>query len=294
MRRDATGTSTVAAIGVFDGVHLGHQALLRRARRDAVDRGCRMTAITFHPHPLAVVAPDRAPRLLMSIGRRQDALLAAGADDVVVLPFDAAMAAQTPEQFVDEVLLRHGVVQVVVGEDFRFGANASGDVATLAALGDRRGFSVTAVAIVTAAAERVSSTGIRHHLSAGRVAAVAGALGRPHAVEGHLGHRGSTVILRDATGLLPATGEYIVTVVSGGQAVPGAASVADHVVTLHMHGGVGARVRLHEQVLVTFEQRVGEASPLHSGVDAPARHHRYPAGTIRHPLSQWQTTGVTQ
>jgi riboflavin kinase/FMN adenylyltransferase len=154
---------TVAAIGVFDGVHVGHQALLRRTVEMARELGCTAAVLTFHPHPACVVAPERAPRLLYSIEERRELLQAQGIDEVRVLAFDARMAAMTPEEFAAGPL--RGVRGIVVGEDFRFGKGRSGDVGTLAALG----FDVRPVAAVRMRGLVVSSSEIRKRVEGGEV-----------------------------------------------------------------------------------------------------------------------------
>lgn len=184
---------TVLCIGVFDGVHGGHRALLAEGRRQADALGLPLVAVTFDPHPMSVVAAHHAPRSLSTLDHRTDLLLDAGADSVDVLPFDERMAAMTPEEFIAiELVERLGAKAVVVGEDFRFGHRAAGSVAVLAAEGERRGFAVTGVGLV-GDGERWSSTRIRSLLDEGDVRAAAGQLGRPYALDGtvvHGDHRG--------------------------------------------------------------------------------------------------------
>ncbi len=177
---------TVVTIGNYDGVHRGHQVILDRARRvgDGIGGDVPVVVVTFDPHPVAVLAPDRAPAALTTIEQRARLLAGAGADHVLVLPFDRDMASWSPEEFVHRVLVDalHAAA-VVVGANFRFGHRASGHVDTLDELGASLGFAVDAVGLV--GGERPwSSTLVREALAAGDVATAADVLGRPHTVEG--------------------------------------------------------------------------------------------------------------
>jgi riboflavin kinase / FMN adenylyltransferase len=185
---------SVATIGVFDGVHRGHQAILARVREAARAEGVPAVAITFDPNPLAVIRPeDPSPPRLTSVDRRIEELLASGADAVLVLEFTEELAWMEPEAFVRDVLVdRLHVRRVVVGANFRFGHRAAGDTSTLAELGRRFGFTVDAVPLIGADAVW-SSSAVRAFVAAGDVRAAAGILGRPHRVEGevvHGDHRG--------------------------------------------------------------------------------------------------------
>lgn len=204
-------------IGVFDGVHRGHRALLAEGRRQADALGLPLTAVTFSPHPMSVVGPHHAPRSLSTLGHRRALLLEAGADDVDVLQFDAAMSARSPEDFItDELVDRLGARAVVVGEDFRFGHRAAGTVDTLRSVGEQSGFTVTGVGLV-GDGERWSSTRIRALLDDGAVAEAAGQLGRPYALDGtvvHGDHRGRELgyptanLAWDDDPVIPADGVY--------------------------------------------------------------------------------------
>lgn len=177
---------SVVTVGVFDGVHLGHRAVLRQALEAARRSGdLPVVVVTFDPHPMRVVRPDVAPDLLGAVERRVRLLGEAGADAVLVLPFTRELSQLTPEEFVRRVLIDalHATV-VVVGEDFRFGHRAAGDVTLLRQLGERLGFTVEAVGEQADSAERYSSTRARRLLLAGEVEEAARVLGRPYAVEG--------------------------------------------------------------------------------------------------------------
>lgn len=176
---------TVVTIGNFDGVHLGHRQVLARARAVAAEQGIdRVVVVTFDPHPMAVLRPEHAPVILTSIPTRLELLAEAGADAVLVLPFDRDVASWAPEEFIDRVLvdaLHAGAV--VVGANFRFGRRASGDVALLEEVGGDRGFTVTGVDL-DGGPQVWSSTYVRSCLAAGDVAGAAQALGRPFTVRG--------------------------------------------------------------------------------------------------------------
>ena len=155
---------SVVVIGNFDGVHRGHQALIRAAR--AGEPAARVVAVTFWPHPMTVVRPDQAPPLLTSLSRRRELLRAAGVDEVVVVEFTSEVAGWSPSEFVAAVLAPLRPRRVVVGENFRFGFRASGDVATLAELGRGR-FEVLALPLVSDGTQPSSSTAIRHAVADG-------------------------------------------------------------------------------------------------------------------------------
>ena len=173
---------TVVTIGNFDGVHRGHQHVIGAAR--AAAGGRPVVAVTFDPHPFAVLRPDHAPMLLTTIDRRAELLADAGVSGVLVVPFDRELAAWSPQRFVEEILvgtLHAGVI--AVGANFRFGAKAAGDVALLVELGRRHDFDVVAVDL-DGGPQVWSSTYVRTCLYSGDVEGAAEALGRPFAVRG--------------------------------------------------------------------------------------------------------------
>jgi len=177
-------TARAVTIGVFDGVHLGHQALLQRLREEA-GPGLVPTVLTFDRHPLRVVAPEREPERLTADALRIELLRQAGAAAVVALPFDAAAAGLSPEAFVREVLIeRLGARLAVVSSAFRFGAGGRGDPAALRRIGREQGLAVCEVPPRMLDGRRVSSTRIRQALKAGDVELAARLLGRHHVVEG--------------------------------------------------------------------------------------------------------------
>lgn len=176
---------TVVSVGNFDGVHLGHQHVLGVAREEADRLGVgTVVAVTFDPHPIAVLRPEHAPPTLTSIASRARLLAGCGADALLVLPFDRAVAALTPEQFVERVLVDGLQAQgVVVGANFRFGARAAGDVALLGELGREHDFHVVGVPL-DGGPQVWSSTYVRQCLACGDVSGAAEALGRPFTVRG--------------------------------------------------------------------------------------------------------------
>ena len=178
------GSSTVT-IGVFDGVHRGHQRIVTRAAEAAAARRRPLVVVTFEPHPAEVVRPGSHPPLLCTLRRRVQLLTELGADAVCVLAFTFEFSQLGPEEFVRAVLAdRLHARQVVVGENFRFGHRAAGDVALLAELGEKYDFSAEGVPLLTEDGVTISSSSIRDRLAAGDVAGAAHGLGRPHRVEG--------------------------------------------------------------------------------------------------------------
>ena len=175
---------TTVVIGNFDGVHRGHRTVISRARRVADGSGTPLVAVTFDPHPMAVLRPEHAPSTLTDLDTRATLLADAGVDHVLVLPFDRGVASWSPEQFVDTVLVeRLHAAAVVVGANFRFGNKAAGDVALLRAVGEQRGFAAEGVAL-DGGPQVWSSTYVRTCLATGDVAGAAEALGRPFTVRG--------------------------------------------------------------------------------------------------------------
>jgi riboflavin kinase / FMN adenylyltransferase len=212
---------TVVTLGNFDGVHRGHREVLTRVVREAADRGALPVAVTFEPHPIAVLYPDRAPAAVMSLEQRLDALASVGIGAVLVIEFTPQFAQQTPEEFVRGTFVDAlGACAVVVGKDTRFGVRNSGDVGTLRELGALHGFEVVALDDIGEGPHegaRWSSTQLRAELLAGNVDHAAQIIGRPHRVTGtvvHGDHRGRELgyptanLSQDHEGLVPADGVY--------------------------------------------------------------------------------------
>ena len=175
---------SVVTVGTFDGVHLGHRAVLDEIAGRARIAGRMSVLVTFEPHPLAVVNPAAAPPRLTTAAERIEALATCEIDRVVVLRFDRAMAALEPEAFVEQVLLeRCGMRELVIGHDHGFGRGRRGDVAMLREMGSVRGFTVDVVEEVAGASgQPVSSTAIRRAVAGGDLVTAAALLGRRHAL----------------------------------------------------------------------------------------------------------------
>jgi len=230
---DARGAAI--ALGNFDGVHLGHLAVIESARATAETLGAPLGAAVFEPHPRRFFQPDAAPFRLQTSEQRARALGAAGVDEVFELGFDAALAQSTDRAFAEHVLRGVlGAVHVSVGKNFRFGKGRMGDVASLTALGAEFGFSVEALTPVTDGEERISSTAIRDAIGKGDMARAAAMLGRPWAIEGEVlkgFQRGRefgfpTANLALGEYVRPRLGVYAVRVdVGDGALLPGVASV---------------------------------------------------------------------
>ncbi len=191
-----TGMAPACAltIGNFDGVHRGHQAMLALLRSEARHRGVPSCVMTFEPHPrdyFAAVArkPALAPARIATLRDKLGELAACGVDQCVVLPFNAAFAAQAPDAFIRDVLVQGlGVKYVLVGDDFRFGAKRAGDYAMLDAAGAASGFDVARMNSYEVRGLRVSSSAVREALNQGRMDDAAALLGRPYSISGHVVH----------------------------------------------------------------------------------------------------------
>ncbi|MCX6365568.1 MAG: riboflavin biosynthesis protein RibF [Armatimonadetes bacterium] len=200
---------TALTIGVFDGVHRGHQALLKTAKAS----GLPVRALTFDPHPAALLSPGRTPKLLGTLDERVARLQEYGADRVQVIAFDHAFAALTPDAFIESVLKPHQPELVVVGEDFRFGYERRGDVAALQAAG----LKVAVVPGVFVEGVPARSTVIRQMLAGGQVSEATRLLGRPYTLTGEVVHGrklGRTIgyptanLAAHPAVLIPAAGVY--------------------------------------------------------------------------------------
>jgi riboflavin kinase/FMN adenylyltransferase len=180
---------TAVTIGAYDGVHLGHRALLSELGSRARARGLASAVVTFDRHPAMVVRPDSAPPLLTDLDQKLELLEDCGIDLTLVVPFDRERANETAEDFVTEVLVGSlGARLVVVGEDFHFGHGRKGNVAMLGELGAVAGFDVEGVALTGESGDPVSSTRIRRLVADGDVSGAAELLGRPHQVRGEVVH----------------------------------------------------------------------------------------------------------
>ncbi|MFC3505108.1 bifunctional riboflavin kinase/FAD synthetase [Micromonospora krabiensis] len=227
---------SVVTIGVFDGVHKGHQATIGHTVARARELGVQSVVVTFDPHPAEVVRPGSHPAVLTEPARKAELIEALGADVLCVVPFTPEFSRLSAEAFVHDVLVEHlHAAQVVVGDNFRFGHRAAGDVALLERLGRTFGFGVEAAPLVAAAGTVFSSTYIRSCVDAGDVGAAEAALGRPHRVEGvvvrgdqrgrELGFPTANLLLHRYAAI-PADGVYAARLVRRGQREPLMAAVS--------------------------------------------------------------------
>jgi riboflavin kinase/FMN adenylyltransferase len=181
-------------VGNFDGVHRGHQAMLALLNNEARHRGVPSCVMTFEPHPRDFFAkqhqqPELAPARIATLRDKLHELATCGVDQCIVLPFDRAFAAQQPDSFIQDVLVKGlGVKYVLVGDDFRFGAKRAGDYAMLDAAGAQLGFDVARMNSYEVKNLRVSSSAVREAMGRGAMQEVAQLLGRPYAISGHVVH----------------------------------------------------------------------------------------------------------
>jgi riboflavin kinase / FMN adenylyltransferase len=205
-------------IGNFDGVHFGHRQILRRLKQLADAHAWKPSVLTFDPHPLRVVAPDRAPRLMTSPDRRAALMREEGIGQILILPFTPELAQVSPEEFVRRIVVDClGARAVLVGDNFRFGHRHAGDVRLLEALGRELGFTTEVLPAVGCRGRVVSSSGIRNLVQDGNVALAARFLQHPYALEGEVvtgrgvGSKQTvpTLNLAPASELVPGRGVYV-------------------------------------------------------------------------------------
>ncbi len=215
------GRGTVVTVGTFDGVHLGHRAVLEEIRRRAEATGRRAVLLTFHPHPLRIVRPEATPPLLTTPVEKKEILAETGLDYAVFLAFSPALSRYSPRRFVKEILVgRLRLDELVVGHDHGFGRGRSGDAALLREIGRDLGFAVDIVEPVRIDGEAVSSSSIRTAVSDGRLEAARLALGRPYSARGivvrgdqrgrELGFPTANLSIDGTEKLLPPSGIYAV------------------------------------------------------------------------------------
>ena len=184
----AAATTPVAlTIGNFDGVHLGHQAMLAELKRAAGRLGLPACVLTFEPHPREFFAPDKAPTRLTSLREKLELLAGCGVDRVHILRFNYGLAQTTAEDFIERIIARGlGARWVLVGDDFRFGARRAGDLVMLKQAGTRLNFEVAAIGSVMLDGERISSTALRRALAAGDLERAGRLLGRTYSISGRV------------------------------------------------------------------------------------------------------------
>ncbi len=245
----------VVTIGNFDGVHLGHQDLLRRVMEDARARGGSSVVLTFEPHPLKILAPRFAPRLILTRKDKLALLRRVGIDFVVIQRFTPSFCALSAHEFVNRYLVRLGVEVLWVGEDFRFGKDRAGTVEELMKWGPAAGMEIKVISAVADSDQAISSSRIRRLVEEGRVDAARRHLGRSHFIAGTVvkGHqRGRelgfpTVNVRTRTEVVPANGIYATLVQVGGRYL-------DSVTSIGVNPTFGSGPRTIETHILDFEE----------------------------------------
>ena len=225
----------VLAIGNFDGVHLGHAALVRQLADAAVRLESVPAVLTFEPHPREFFMPASAPARLTTLREKLELLGDSGASQAMICPFNAAFAALSADEFIERVLVRSlQVKHLIIGDDFRFGRGRLGDFAMLQAAGTRFGFTVETMPSVTVDGERVSSSAVRAALATGEMERAARLLGRPYIIDGRVAHGDkigrqlgfATANIRIKHNPLPMTGVFAVEVSGlGEKPLPGVANL---------------------------------------------------------------------
>lgn len=210
----------VATIGNFDGMHIGHQSIIRGVVERARALRRPSAVITFHPHPLSIVAPDRVPKLLLTLAQKEELIARLGVDALLIVPFTHEFSRWTAQRFLDEFLLRAlQVAEMHIGRDFCFGAGREGDLEMLAEAGRRHGFKVEGVSDVRVRGMRVSSSLVRNAVCKGAMHLANAALGRTYFIDGRvatgrrLGRKIGfpTVNVDPANELFPGGGVYVTT-----------------------------------------------------------------------------------
>ena len=210
----------IATIGNFDGMHIGHQAIVRGVVERGLELGRPSAVITFHPHPVSVVAPDRVPKQILTLSQKEEILREMGVDALLVVPFSHEFSRWTAERFIHEFLIHAlQVSEVRIGQDFCFGAGREGNLAMLSAAGAQAGFAVQGVDDVRIRGIRVSSSIVRNAIMKSTMRTVSLALGRTYFIEGRvatgrrLGRKiGFPTVNVDPTNeLFPGSGVYVTT-----------------------------------------------------------------------------------
>jgi riboflavin kinase/FMN adenylyltransferase len=289
---------SAVAMGVFDGVHLGHQRVL--SALEAAPGGLVEVAMTFNPHPAALLSPAGAPTRLSTLKRRFELLEEAGIERIAVLKFDRRMQSMEPGAFIKRYVVDGlGARYVAVGRDFRFGARASGDTAMLAELGERYGFEVVTVDIVTDDGGEIRSTFIRDAIEEGNMRRASQMLGRPYEMEGIVvpgtgrGHRlgiPTANVSFPAVLTMPRLGVYAVVATIDGTGYPAVANLGTRPtfdsgdVVLEVHVLDMDRDLYGKQVRVGFVDRIRDERRFSSVEDLVAQ-IRGDAGTAREILA---------
>jgi riboflavin kinase / FMN adenylyltransferase len=250
----------VMTIGVFDGVHRGHQEILGRVVRRAREKSGTALALTFDPHPQKMISPDQAPQLLQTPQQKQRTMNQLGLDVLIQLPFTRRLSLFSPEEFVERILFNQGIREIYVGGNFRFGHRRSGDFQTLSALGKRFGIEVFAINPIEFRDLKISSTRIRALLKEGRAGLARRLLGRPYHIIGTV-VRGAgagsrlgfaTANLQVENELIPGTGVYASQSLVSGRRFPSVTNIG-YRPTLHSEAPEKAVIESH---LLDFDQEL--------------------------------------
>jgi len=246
----ADAKRAAVSVGTFDGLHVGHQKILQSVRERARATGQRAAVVTFDPHPMRVLHPERAPQMIQTLSQRLAGFEQIGLDAALVLRFDRALSLVSPEEFIERILvggLRAG--DILVGDNFRFGHRGAGDVRLLSEFGKRDGFGVEVIPPVEVAGQIVSSTAIRGAVAGGNVAGAIPLLGRAFSLTGEIGAgagRGRTILfptlnLAPEQELLPKLGVYATECSVGGKLYSSVTNVG----TRPTFNGAGVTVESH-------------------------------------------------
>ena len=289
----------VATIGNFDGVHLGHQQLMRDLVRRAAEIGGTPMVVTFHPHPLQVLAPGNAPRQIQTLEQKLETIEALGIQLVIVVPFDLQFAQMSARDFVNKILCdKVRVREVYVGPNFAFGHRREGSFSLLREIGEERGFLTGKIHQVQFRGSRVSSTAIRQALLAGQAGLAARLLGRPFSLSGKIIHgsatgagiRVPTANLETANDLILRRGVYVTMISMDGRRHKGVTNVgvrptltgadpsAPLTIETHLldfHGDVyGRETTLEILVRLRDERRFPDTQALYSQIQKDVRKAR--------------------
>ena len=244
----------VATIGNFDGLHVGHQAIIRSVIERARDAQRPSAVITFHPHPLSIVAPDRVPKQILTLSQKEEILRAMGVDALLVIPFTHDFSRWPADRFIQEFLVNAlKVTEVRIGRDFCFGAGRQGNLAKLKEAGARFGFAVDGIDEIRIRGIRVSSSNVRDAISKGAVRAVAAALGRTYFIDGRvvtgrrLGRKIGfpTVNIEPDNELFPGGGVYVTT-----------SRMESFARSFESITNIGVRPTLYENYALTIESHI--------------------------------------
>jgi riboflavin kinase/FMN adenylyltransferase len=273
---------TVVAVGTFDGLHVGHRKILESVKKRARSFGQLGTVVTFDPHPMRLLLPNRAPFLIQTLSQRLVGFEEAGLDAALVLQFDHALSLVSAEEFIERILVQWlRASAILVGENFRFGHRGAGDVRLLGEFGERCGFDVQIIPPVEVDGKIVSSTAIRAEVASGNVARAIPLLGRPFSLTGEIRSgegRGRTILfptlnLTPEQELLPKLGVYATESILSGVVYPSVTNVG----TRPTFNGTGVTVESHlfgfnetvtgGRMELLFLQRIRDEQKF-SGVDA--------------------------